>query len=139
MKRRHLLPLLLLPVVWFGCVKSGPETSNIVPASMRAFTMPYGKVWKVVLDTVQYEFLIPVEVAEAKKGYFSSELIKDYQAGQRSKYRLSGTVMFDGNATVVKLYRQLELEQNGEWVTIPSDLSLESRILSAVGDKLRAK
>jgi hypothetical protein len=110
-----------------------------VPASMRAFAAPYGQVWKIVTETVQYDFLIPVEMAEAKRGYFSSELIKDYQPGQRSKYRLSGTVMFDGSATIVKLYKQLEVEQDGTWITIPSDLSLESRILDRVGTKLQKK
>jgi hypothetical protein len=122
-----------------GCAGPAPEPMGRVPASFRSFAKPYAKVWKVVTETVQYDFLIPIELAEPKQGYFSSELIKDYQPGQRSRYRVSGTVMFDGAATVVKLHKQMELEQNGVWVTIPSDLLLESKILDAVGKKLRGK
>jgi hypothetical protein len=135
---KALRSLALAGLLLFGCAGSAPEPMGKVPASFRSFAKPYAKVWKVVTETVQYDFLIPIELAEPKRGYFSSELIKDFQP-QRTKYRLSGTVMFDGSATIVKLYRQLEVEDNGAWITVPSDLSLEARILDAVGRKLGTK
>jgi hypothetical protein len=131
--------LVSLSLLLLACVSSGPAPMGTVPVNMRTFPMPYKAVWKAVTETVQYDFLIPIEVMEAKQGYFSSELIKDYQPQQRSKYRVSGTVMFDGSGTVVKLYKQLEIEQGDSWITIPSDLTLEMKILDAVGKKLRAK
>jgi hypothetical protein len=106
---------------------------------MRTFPKPYAAVWKAVTETVQYDFLIPIEVADKKHGYFTSELVKDYQPLQRTKYRLSGTVMFDGTGTIVKLYKQLQIEQGDSWKTVSSDLALEQRILDVVGRKLGVK
>jgi hypothetical protein len=138
MRRTTLLLAALLSFA--GCVKSAPTNDvGAVPASLRSYPKPYAAVWKTVLETVQYDFLIPIEVADKNRGYFSSELVKDYQPYRKTKYRLSGTIMYDGQATVVKLYKQLEVEEGNAWRTIPSDLSLESKVLEAVGKKLRVK
>jgi hypothetical protein len=132
--RLWIVPVLLLAT---ACVKSGPETqSGMVPASMRTYAKPFSSVWKAVTQTVQIDFMIPIEVIDKKRGYFASELVKDYQPFQRSRYRVSGTVLFDGTSTVVKLYKQLEIEQGDLWKTIPSDLSLESKILETVSRRL---
>ncbi|MFH1262832.1 MAG: hypothetical protein V1495_05250 [Pseudomonadota bacterium] len=132
--RTWIVPVLLLAT---ACVKSGPETqSGLVPASMRTYSKPFSTVWKAVTQTVQIDFMIPIEVIEKKRGYFASEMVKDYQPFQRSRYRLSGTVLYDGQSTVVKLYKQLEIEQADAWKTIPSDLSLESKILESVSKRL---
>jgi hypothetical protein len=136
MRRFGILAAIL--VLASACVKEAPEQAGgAIPASLRTYPKPFVEVWKVVLDTVQYDFLTPIEIADKKRGYFTSELIKDYQPYQKSKYRLSGTVMFDGTGTIVKLYKQLQVEDGNTWVTVPSDLTLERKILDAVSKKLR--
>lgn len=132
--------LLLAAFLTFACAsKSGSNSSmGEVPANMRSFESTPPTVWKALMDTIQYDFLIPIEVAEKGRGYFSSELMKDYQPNSKSKYRLSGTIMFDGESTIVKLYKQLQFEQQGEWITIPSDLRMEMEILQKVGRRLDA-
>jgi hypothetical protein len=135
MRRLGILAAVLL--LASACIKEAPEqVGGAIPASLRTYPKPFAEVWKIVLDTVQYDFLTPIEIADKKRGYFTSELIKDYQPFQKTKYRLSGTVMFDGAGTIVKLYKQLQVEDGNTWVTVPSDLTLERKILDTVSKKL---
>ena len=130
------LAVLALALAIVGCGKpSGPHAGQ-VPANVQSFYKPRSAVWKVLIDTVRYDYLLNVEVADEKRGYFSTELIRDYQPGQRSKYRLSGKLTFDGKSQIVTLYRHLQIQVGEEWKTIASDLMLERRILADLQKKL---
>jgi hypothetical protein len=119
-----------------GCASEAPTPVGLMPPNIRTFMRPYPIVWKAVIDAVRYDFLMNIDVADSKRGYFSTELIRDYQPGQRTKFRISGTLQFDGQGTIVKLYRQLEVEQNDRWSAVPSDLTMEAKILDVVARRL---
>lgn len=88
-------------------------------------------------QVLQYDFLIPIEFKDESRGYFSSKLIRDFEPFKKTKYRLSGTVLFDGKATTVRLYKHQQILIQEKWKTIPSNLQLEKKILKSVSEKLK--
>ena len=102
---------------------------------MRVFPGPYDGLWRALIETVELRFLIPIEVAETNRGVFSSELIRGDEPAEPVRSRLSGNIRFDGKDFVVTLYRHTELYRGGRWHALPSNLELESRILSELSRK----
>ncbi len=131
------LGIFSLALLW-GCAakNAGPTLDGGVPANMRTFRQPFAQVWGALTKTIQYDYLLPIEVIDEQRGYFTTELVRDYQPFAKSKYRLSGTVAFDGKVSIVKLYRDTQILKGKEWKTIPSDLRLEKKILDDLSKKL---
>lgn len=122
-----------------GCGDKKPSSAakGAQNTNIRSFPAPYAKVWKETLETVEFEYLLGIEVQDKKKGFFSSEMIRDYQPFQKKRFRLSGTLTFDGKETIVKLYRHEEILVENEWKAVPSNSSMESQILTSIAKKLQ--
>jgi len=139
-KFSHLFVSLLCLSSMTACAsKREPTQKSLFPPNVRIYRSPVKEVWKAVTDTVQFDFLMPFEVKDEKAGRFSTEVVRDYQPYQKNKFRISGTLVFDGTGVVVTLYKHQQVEQNGEWVTVASDLMLEDKILTMVAKKLQLK
>ena len=63
-------------------------------------------------------------------------MIRDYQPFQKRRFRVSGTLIWDGQGTIVKLYKHEEIETNNQWQAIPSDSKLEAQILQKIAQRL---
>ncbi len=111
-------------------VSSADQTPNI-----RSFPIPYQKMWKITLDTVEFDFLMGIELKDMKKGFFSTEIIRDYQPFQKRRFRLSGTLLFDGKETMVKLYKHEEMLIDNEWKAIPSNSTFEKQVLNRIAQR----
>ena len=118
--------------------KKGAKRPGALPANVRVYQLPQNTVWKAVINTVQYDFLLSFELLDEKRGHFSTEMVRDYQPNQKSKFRLSGTLTFDGRGIIVTLYKHQQIEVGGEWKTLGSNLSLENSILESVTKKLQS-
>lgn len=119
-----------------GGGKTAPKSVQDQTPNIRSFNLPYQKVWKATLDTVEFEFLMGIEMQEVKRGFFSTEMIRDYQPFQKRRFRVSGTLIFDGQVTIVKLYKHEEILFDNEWKAIPSDSKLEAQMLQKIAKKL---
>lgn len=126
--------LLMFAVACGG--KNSPKSVQDQTPNIRSFPLPYQKVWKATLDTVEFEFLMGIEMQEIKRGFFSTEMIRDYQPFQKRRFRVSGTLIFDGQATIVKLYKHEEILVGDDWKAIPSNSALENQILQRIAKKL---
>jgi len=132
-----LLSAALIMTSACGGSKKSPSATQDQTPNIRTFPVPFQKVWKTTLETVEYDFLMGIELQEVKKGFFSTEMIRDYQPFQKRRFRVSGSLIFDGQGTIVKLYKHEEvLMENNEWRAIPSDSRLENQILQRVASKL---
>ena len=107
--------------------------------NIRNYQLPYQTVWKAVLEVVEFDFLMGIELQDQKKGFFSTEMIRDYQPFQKRRFRLSGTLIFDGQATIVKLYKHEEIMVNDQWQAIPSNSAMENQVLEKITKKLRSR
>jgi len=116
-----------------------PSLPSQVPPNIRIFPKPFEEVWKVIMNVVQVDLLLPIEVSDPQKGYFSTQLVFEDQAFLKTKFRLSGTLEFDGQTTTVKLYKHQQIQELDGWKTIPSELMLEQKVLHLVEKKLRSK
>ena len=134
------IAFVFLFIASFSCAAKRPANSvdNSLPPNMHVFYGQLDKVWGTLTTTIQFDYLIPIQILEEEKGYFSSELVRESQP-LATKYRVSGTVVFDGAGVVVTLYKHQQILENENWKTIPSDLVLEKKILDAVVQKLSKK
>jgi hypothetical protein len=121
-----------------GSKKSPSAIENQTP-NIRTFAIPFQTAWKATLETVEFDFLMGIEMQEMKRGFFSTELIRDYQPFQKRRFRVSGTLIFDGQGTIVKLYKHEEILVENDWKAIPSDSRLENQILQKIAAKLQVK
>ncbi len=139
MKKILLASLMLIAFVGCGGDKK-PSTAAQANINVQSFTAPYQKVWKVTLDTIEFDFLMGIELQDLKKGVFSTEMIRDYQPFQKRRFRLSGTLIFDAQSksTIVKLYKHEEVLVNNDWQAIPSNSAMENQILTKVAARLKA-
>lgn len=78
-----------------------------------------------------------IEVQDQKKGFFSTEMIRDYQPFLKKRFRVSGTLSTDGKQTIVKLYKHEEQLVDNEWKAIPSNSSMEGQILTTIAKKVK--
>ena len=122
-----------------ACSGKNPSTAASADQNpnLRSFPFPYQKVYKTTVDIVEYEFLMGIELQDPKRGIFSTEMVRDYQAFQKRRFRLSGTVVFNGKESIVKLYKHEEVLIDNVWKAIPSDSSLENQILNKISAKLK--
>jgi hypothetical protein len=121
-----------------GSKKSPAQVAAQTP-NIKTFPLPIQKVWRTTLDTIEYDFLMGLEHQEPQKGFFTTEMIRDYQPFQKRRFRVSGSLIWDGQGTIVKLYKHEEIEVNGEWQAIPSNSTLESQILQKISKRLQQK
>ncbi len=119
-----------------GGPKKSPSNVESQTPNIRIFAVPFQNVWKATLETVEFEFLMGIEMKDVKKGLFSTEMIRDYQPFQKRRFRVSGTLIWDGQGTIVKLYKHEEIETNNQWQAIPSDSKLEAQILQKIAQRL---
>lgn len=120
-----------------GGSKKTPSAVDAQTPNIRIFPVPLQAAWKAALETVEFDFLMGIEMQEIKRGVFSTELIRDYQPFQKRRFRVSGTLIFDGQGTIVKLYKHEEILVENEWKAIPSDSRLENQILQKIATKLK--
>lgn len=128
--------ILLIAVASCGGEKKPPKMVQDQTPNIRSFNLPFQKVWKATLETVEFDFLMGIEMQEVKRGFFSTEMIRDYQPFQKRRFRVSGSLIFDGQATIVKLYKHEEILFENEWKAIPSDSKLEYQMLQKISKKL---
>lgn len=134
--RPAVLFMFIMLLLGCGGDKKVPKRVEDQTPNIRSFNLPYQKVWKATLDTVEFEFLMGIEMQEVKRGFFSTEMIRDYQPFQKRRFRVSGTLIFDGQVTIVKLYKHEEILFDNEWKAIPSDSKLEAQMLQKIAKKL---
>jgi hypothetical protein len=142
MFQRSIFAALLIGLFFTaGCggTKKSPAQVAAQTPNIRTFALPFQTVWKTTLDTVEYDFLMGIEMQEAKRGFFTTEMIRDYQPFQKRRFRVSGTLIWDGQGTIVKLYKHEEIEAGSEWKAIPSDSKLEAQILQKIAARLNRK
>lgn len=120
-----------------GGDKKTPSQVAAQTPNIRTFALPFQKVWKTTLDTVEFDYLMGIELQEVKKGFFTTEMIRDYQPFQKRRFRVSGSLIWDGQGTIVKLYKHEEIEVNGQWQAIPSDSKLEAQMLQKIAGRLK--
>ncbi|MEZ4704532.1 MAG: hypothetical protein R3A11_04975 [Bdellovibrionota bacterium] len=134
------LTLLALSGGLWHCGPKGSSPSQtkdaLGPGNIRSFAVPYAKVWETVLETIKYDFLFEIEVEDQRKGYFSTALVRDFVNNRKIKYRISGTFSFDGQTTIVKLYKHEEFEEDGYWNAVASNNQTEKEILNKVAARL---
>jgi hypothetical protein len=119
-----------------SCIKAEGEFSNSSLTNVQIFPFNSTKVWQTTLDVIQYDFLIPIEIADSERGYFASQMIREDQTSPMGRYRISGTITAEGQGTVVKLYKHQQVINNNQWKTVPSNLVLENKILNRLQKKL---
>lgn len=122
-----------------GGSKKTPSAAEQQTPNIRIFPAPFQTVWKATLETAEFDFLMGIEMQEIKRGVFSTELVRDYQPFQKRRFRVSGTLIFDGQGTIVKLYKHEEIMVDNEWKAIPSDSRLENQILQKISQKLQPR
>lgn len=140
MLRKSVLVLLSATLIFTlacGGSKKTPSAAEQQTPNIRTFAVPFQSAWKTTLETVEFDFLMGIEMQEVKRGFFSTELIRDYQPFQKRRFRVSGTLIFDGQGTIVKLYKHEEILVENEWKAIPSDSKLENQILQKIASKLQ--
>ena len=138
MKNIYFL-FILATLTALGCGSSSKPSSlakQSTNANIFTFPYPYATVWKTTLDTVEFDFLMGIEIQEINRGFFTTEMIRDYAPNQRSRFRISGSLISDGPGTMVKLYKNEEFQVNGEWKTAPSNNAMEAQILQRIGNRL---
>ncbi|MCB0326646.1 MAG: hypothetical protein KDD52_03420 [Bdellovibrionales bacterium] len=139
---KNIITLSLLLSFSFGLISCGSKTSptqiqdSSMPPNIRSFPLAYAQVWDIILETVQYDFLLEVEIQDRRKGYFSTIMIRDFVNNQKVKFRVSGTFSYDGQSTIVKLYKHEEVEEDGYWKAVPSDNRMEREILQKAAQRL---
>jgi hypothetical protein len=141
MFKKSMLILFSVSIIFtMACGEKKPNSlADTSTPNIRTFPLPFQKIWKTTLETVEFEFLMGIEMQEVKRGFFSTEMIRDYQPFQKRRFRLSGTLVFDGQGTIVKLYKHEEILINDEWKAIPSNNTLESQVLDRIAKKLSGK
>lgn len=139
---KKMIMVLFLSVSLFSCggEKAPPKSVEQQTPNVRTFNLPFAQVWKATLETVEFEFLMGIEVNEMKRGFFSTEMIRDYQPFQKRRFRVSGSLIWDGQGTIVKLYKHEEVLGDGnDWKAIPSDSKLEAQILQKIAVKFQKR
>jgi hypothetical protein len=114
-----------------------PATPAAAPPNVRLFKAPLPKVWDALINAVQLELLLPIEVQDPKQGYFVTKKIVDPLNPQSAHYRLSGMVHAIPDGTTVTLYREQQVLDGYLWRSVPSDYSMERRILNHLEGRLR--
>ena len=125
-----------------SCVtKRVGDDAPLSPPNMRTYYHPRSVVWKSLIQIIRNEYLMPFDYASQKNGNFASKEIRtDDQTVPKTKYRLSGSIKFDGSGIVVTLYRQLEFwdEKEKTWQSVSTDYMMETAILNRLSQKLGA-
>jgi hypothetical protein len=131
-----LARLVLLVVLLGGCAGKGTggRGAETFPPNMRVIYQPIEVVWDELLNILRYDYLFIIEVTDVNNRFFATELIRDEGLENQVKFRVSGSLKFDGKGIVVVLYKQIEERTAQGWVTRPSDYVLEKQIL----DRLNA-
>lgn len=121
-----------------GCAAKAPNKIAPLPlANVREFPLPAQEVWDQLIRTVRYEFLIPLEFADETKRKFSSRMIREMFVAQKSRYRISGSVVEGDGQTMVTLYKHQEIFVENRWKALVSDLRLEQKILEQLTKQLK--
>ena len=133
--------LLLLFVVFAvsSCAKSGPQPRSAEESflpNMAKFSAPMEVVWEHVLNTLRYDFLYPLALVNRQNGFFVTDMIRDdYQDLQDRKFRVSGTLKYDGTGVVVVLYKEEEVRTQDGWEKLATDFILERDILNKIKER----
>jgi len=98
----------------------------------------YEDAWNAVIKVVQYDFLLPIEIQDMTKGFFSTQLIKEYDQSPKIRYRLTGDISSDNQESMIKLHKVIEVQApDGTWKTFPSDLRLERQMVQKIYQRLQ--
>lgn len=98
----------------------------------------YQAAWDTTINVVQFDLLLPIEIQDIKKGFFSTQLIKEYDQTPHMRYRLTGDISSDNRESMIKLHKVVEFQmQDGSWKTLPSDLKLEQQIVKKIYQRLQ--
>ncbi len=90
-----------------------------------------------MIGTLQLKYLLPIEVADKTNGMFATKYVYDETTKPLQRYRVSGSVIFTGEAHVVTLYRHAQAQVEGGWQALLSDSTFEARILGDVQKRIR--
>ena len=141
MLQKSIFSFLIVSLFFITGCGEGKKTPAQVASqtpNIRTFPVPFAKAWKTTLETVEFDYLMGIELKEMKKGFFTTEMIRDYQPFQKRRFRVSGPLFWDGQGTTVKLYKHEEIQVNGECQAIPSDSKLEAQMLQKIAKRLQS-
>ncbi|MFH1017149.1 MAG: hypothetical protein V1798_03080 [Pseudomonadota bacterium] len=132
---------LLFAFAALGCVKeisfSPSGARPALPPNVAIYSASPDSVWNALLDSVRFQYLFSIEVEDSKQGYFATKWIPDSLNPQNARFRLSATVRAVPEGTAVTLYREQQVLSENAWKAVPSDYSLERRILEDLKNRLR--
>jgi len=98
----------------------------------------YDDAWNAVMYVIQYDLLLPIEIQDKTKGFFSTTMIKEYDQTPKRRFRITGDVSSDNQESMIKLHKVLQAQMaNGTWKTFASDLMLEKHIVEKIYDRLQ--
>jgi hypothetical protein len=80
--------------------------------------------------------LYSLAVINNRDHIFSTEQVRDENNGTPLRFRISGTIKFEGKGVAVVLYKQQEVQMNEQWKAQPSDYQLERQILNRLKQRL---
>ena len=120
----------------FQCSPKTPSEVVDQTPNIRIINAPYELVWTKTNEVVEYEFLMSMEFRDIEKGVFSTKMIRENTGGFTKRFRVSGSMVFNGKQTMVKLYKHEEIFENQKWRAVSSDYQLESKILDQITQKI---
>lgn len=113
------------------------ETLNALNPNIAYVLSTYEDAWNTTLKVVQYDFLLPIEIQNQQEGFFTTVMIKEYDADPPRRYRLSGDLSSNNQETMIKLYKSEQVRRDdGTWQTRLSNLALEKKIVDTIQNTL---
>jgi len=135
----HIALILFLFFSFSSCVTKRIGGENKIPPNVHTFYFSKRIVWKNLIQIIRNELLMPFQYASYKKSHFVCREVAEADNPQvKAKVQLSGFLTFDGEGTVVTLYKQAVIwnENQQAWKATATDYTLETMILRRLDQKL---
>lgn len=139
MKRfNQIFVVLFLALSLAGCSKTVEKKYDTTfPPNMAIYYQSVDTVWKALMRVVKIDLLYNLPIENRSDGYFITDWVTDDQAGLNFKYRINGTIKFEGRGVAVVLYREIQIRTQNGWTSEASDYSTEHFILGKLAEKLK--
>lgn len=115
-----------------GCVKNVAPSPS--PQTQAFFPCPAAEVFKATVHVIEYDELLPIEIRDEARMFLSTKEIRETTPQGPIKSRLSATVRADESGANLRIYRELHRLLNGRWISLPSDQTIEKRLLEKISE-----